>query len=118
MVPDRVAPLAGLAFPVRPADAAVGQEVEGAVGGGGLEDVTAEIAQGVLARTNWLEIDNPTLLPDFGGECFPAWGSCFLEALEKRERKVLGQGSFGRRNWWRLGIQERWSRLRPPPGTR
>jgi hypothetical protein len=44
-----VAPLAGLALTVRPADAAVGQEVEGAVGGGGLEDVTAEVTQGVLA---------------------------------------------------------------------
>ncbi len=44
-----VAPLAGLALTVRPADAAVGQEVEGAVGGGGLEDVAAEITQGVFA---------------------------------------------------------------------
>jgi hypothetical protein len=90
-----VAPLARLTFTVRPADATVGQEVEGAVGGGGLEDVAAEIAQGIFARANRLEIDDPALLPDFGGECFPGGWVLFLEGFGEEGAEVLGQGSFG-----------------------
>jgi hypothetical protein len=90
-----VTPLASLALTVRPADAAVGQEMEGAVGGGGLEDVTAEIAQSIFARTHRLEIDDPTLLPGFGGECFPGGKVLFLEGSGEEGAEVLSQGSFG-----------------------
>jgi hypothetical protein len=40
---------AGFAVAVDPLEFALGQESEEAIGGGGLEDVTGEIAQGVLA---------------------------------------------------------------------
>ena len=52
------------AVPVRPAQAAVGQEQNLAVGGGGLKDVTAQILQGRLSGTDGLNVHDPALSPD------------------------------------------------------
>ena len=47
----------GGAVAVGPADATVGTELEGAVAGGGLEDVAAQVTEGVLTGTGGLTMD-------------------------------------------------------------
>ena len=59
--------LASFAVAVRPADLAVGQELNDAIGGGGLEDVAREVAQRVASGTRVLAADVPGLFPDFFG---------------------------------------------------
>jgi adenosylmethionine-8-amino-7-oxononanoate aminotransferase len=65
----------------RPAQPSIGQELEWAVAGGGFEDVTAEVAEGVLAAAGGRAVDHPALLPHLGREVGQRLGHLFLEGL-------------------------------------
>ncbi len=90
-----VAALAGGAVAVRPAEAAVGEEGQGAVGRGGLEDVTAQILEGGLSGTDGMDVDDPALFPEASRECGQGVGSFPVQGLVEEGAKMIGQRSFG-----------------------
>jgi hypothetical protein len=60
----QMSPLAGLALTIAPSEASVGQEGQRTVGGGGLENVAAEILQSRLTGPDGAHIENPLHSPD------------------------------------------------------
>lgn len=58
--------LAGAALAVRPEDLAIGSLDERPVAGGGLEEVAAQIGQGVVSGTDRLSVHHPVLFPHLG----------------------------------------------------
>ena len=86
---------AGLAFAIVPAQFAFGQELDLAVGGGGLEHVTGEIAQGVFTRTGGAAVHVPMTLPHLGRN-LPEQIGMFFEQAGFEERAVVGAQRFDR----------------------
>jgi hypothetical protein len=83
--------LAGLGVAVAPEDFAGGQLLQLAIGGGGLEDVTSQVTEGLFARADSLVIDNPLLVPDSGGQLGQRFGRLFLEGFAEEVAKVIAQ---------------------------
>jgi hypothetical protein len=87
-----VAPGAGGAVAEGPAQAAIGQELEGAVAGGGLEDVAAEVLERVLTAAHGGAVDDPALLPHFGGQFREGLRAPLLEALAEEGASAIAEG--------------------------
>ena len=77
--------LAGFAFSISPQNLALGQHLDFAIGGGGFEDVTGEIAQSVFARAGCLRSHVPWMFPDWRGHLGKP-GRMFLEQSLLEER--------------------------------
>src|SRR3989449_11062787 len=76
--------VAGFAFAISPAQLAFRQELNFAIGGGGLEDVTGEITQRVVAGAGWSAVHDPMTLPDFGRHLREQFGMLFEQRSEER----------------------------------
>ena len=84
--------LPGLAVAVGPADLALGQEGQGAIIGGGLEDVAREIAQSVFTGAGVLAADVPMALPDLGRHEFEEVGMLPEQPFFEDVAKAFAQG--------------------------
>src|ERR1035441_6404461 len=85
---DRL-PGAGAAVAKGPAQSSIGQELELAVAGGGLEHVTAEVAQRILAAAGGGAMNDPALLPHLGGEVGQGLGQLFLEGFPEERAAAI-----------------------------
>lgn len=86
--------LAGLAVAVRPVQAAVGQLLDEAVAGGGFEDVTGEVTQGIFSGAGGLSADVPRGVPDAGRDLAQQIRMVFLEARFEEGATVIAQGAM------------------------
>lgn len=57
-------PLAGLTVAIGPEEVAVGSDFDSSIAGGGFEDVTRQVAEGVFSGTSMLSADIPRLIPN------------------------------------------------------
>ena len=71
-----------------PLQLAVGQDGHEPIGGGGFEDVTREITQGVLARTRGLATDVPVFFPNRTGDLIEEFGM-FLGVIAVGEGRTV-----------------------------
>src|SRR6266478_4205770 len=83
--------LAGLAVAIVPAHFAIGQALNDAVGGGGLENVTGEITQGVLTGAGRAAIHDPVTLPHFGWHLGEEVGMVLLKLVFEEGTEVSAQ---------------------------
>ena len=83
---------AGGAVAVGPADLASGQQGQGAIVRGGLEDVAREIAQGVFTGAGVLAADVPMTFPDFGGNLLEEVGMFLEQSFFEDIAEALAQG--------------------------
>jgi hypothetical protein len=91
----QVGPETGFALAIRPADFSLGQEFDAAIGGGGFEDVTGQVLQSFLARTDGLDIDHPALFPDGARDSSQEVRGLFLQELGQESAEALAQRRAG-----------------------
>ena len=84
--------LASFALAIVPAQAAIGQAWHGTIGGGGLEDVTGQVTQSVLARTGRLGAHVPMSFPNLGRHLGQQVGMFPGQALLEHRAKTIAQG--------------------------
>ncbi len=72
--------LAGFAVAIGPADLAIGQEMNRAIGCGGFEDVAGQIAERIFTGTGGAAVHVPVTLPDFGWNLGVEAGMLCLQA--------------------------------------
>ena len=84
--------LAGFAVAIGPAHFSVRQQLHEAVGGGGFEDVTGEITEGVFAGAGCLATHIPMAFPNLGGHLGEKLGMFFGQTLLEDGAKVIAQG--------------------------
>ena len=87
----QVSPLTGLIGAVGPADFSVGQKVQAAIAGGGLEEVAGQVAESFFTRTDGLGVHDPALGPDFFGDLGEEFRSLIFKFLSE-ERATDGSG--------------------------
>jgi hypothetical protein len=88
-----VLPFSSATVAIRPAQAAIGQEPDRAIGGGGLEDIAAEVTQGMLAVAHSGDVNHPALFPDFGRQGLEGLGIALLEGAVEEGAQMQGQRS-------------------------
>jgi len=110
--------LAGGAVTISPAQLARRQELNRPVASRGLEHVTGQIPQRVLARTGRAAVHVPMTFPDLGGHLANNPGCSFCSRSLNTVRKCAPSGLTGRRNLGRAASHCRPFGLRPPPGMR
>ena len=100
----QVSGLAGAAVAIGPTQASGGQEADATVGGGGLKDVTAEIAQGGLSGADGLNVHDPALFPDAGRQLGQCLRTLLSQGLAEESSEMVGQGNLGQEEGLAFGI--------------
>jgi hypothetical protein len=90
-----VPPGASAALTERPAEPAIGQALEWAVAGGGLEDVAAEVWEGFVTAAHSRAMDDPALLPHLRRQFREGLGVLLLQRLAEECASAVAEGLDG-----------------------